>query len=310
MNHGAGQKKKLQGQQVWPYLFAAPYVLCYLLFSLFPTLYSLFLSFFDWNGISEMKLVGLHNYANLLTKDALFWKALGNTFTIIIVSIPLSILLGLLVANFIFNLRRSKRLFETIIFAPYVIAPIAIGAIFMYIFDWQFGYLNEILMNLGFIQDKVCWLQSEILAKPIISMVEIWRHVGYCMIIYLAGMTAISEEIYDAAKIDGADNVQTFLHITVPQLHNLTIFLTLTSIVNGMQLFEMPLRLFAGNTGIATIGGPGYSALTIIWKFVDDAFGTKMRMGYGAALCYTLFVIIVIITFTIRKIGNRKEDSV
>lgn len=299
------QRKSRSLGKLWPYLFVAPYIICYLVFNLYPTAYSFFISFFDWNGISEKEFVGLQNYIRLLTKDALFWKALGNTLKIIAISIPIQIFIGLLAAAVLFELKR-KRLAEIALFLPYIIAPIAIGAIFANIFDWQYGYVNEILLKLGIIKEKIYWLQDETWSFVIVVIMQIWRHVGYCMIIYLAGMTTITTEIFEAARIDGANKADIFLKIIIPQLNNLTVFLVLTSIINGLQLYEMPAQLYAGS--MASFGGPNYSALTIIWKFITDAFGTKMQLGYGAALCYILFMIIVVISLVFKKLVSREGN--
>lgn len=301
----AWKGKRLRMDRIWPYLFVLPYLLCYFLFNFYPTLYSFYISFFDWNGISDKVFVGLQNYITLLTKDALFWKAMRNTLLMIAISIPVQIGLGLVAAAILFPMKH-KRALETIVFLPYIIAPIAIGAIFANMFDWQYGYINEVLLQLDVLGEKVYWLQDERWAFVIVVLMQIWRHVGYCMVIYLAGMTAIPAEIYEAARIDGASSVQIFLRITVPQLNSLTVFLVLTSIINGLQLYEMPAQLYAGST--ANMGGPNYSVLTVIWKFIDDAFGSKMQLGYGAALCYILFVVIVTISMIFKRITAGKED--
>ena len=150
-------------------------------------------------------------------------------------SVPLQTIVGLLLANAVFSLKRTKRAFETIFFLPYIIAPIAIGAIFSNLFDWQYGYINEMLIKMGLIDEGIYFLQNETMTRVIIVMLQVWRHFGYCMVIYMAGMTAISPEIYEAARIDGANEWQLFSKITVPQLSNLTVFLIMTSIINGMQ---------------------------------------------------------------------------
>lgn len=299
------KRKSFDIQKIWPYIFVAPYIIAFGLFNLYPTLYSLFISFFNWNGIAPKQFVGFQNYITLLTKDTLFWKSLGNTIAITAISIPVQIILGLLAAALLFKIT-YKRIPQIILFIPYIIAPIAIGAIFSNLFDWQYGYVNELLIAMNVITEKIYWLQSETWSFIIVTMMQIWRHLGYCMVIYLAGMTAISPDVYEAAKIDGANSVQTFFRITVPQLRSLTVFLVLTSIINGLQLYEMPKQLYAGSA--ASFGGPNFSVLTVIWKFVEDAFGSKMALGYGATLCYVLFVFILIISLLFNKVLSRGDD--
>ncbi len=290
------KRRKFTFSMLWPYVLCLPFVIAYLVFSIFPTLYSLYISFFDWNGISEKVFVGIQNYMDILTKDVLFYKSVYNTVMMMVFSIPFQIIIGLLLAQFVFNLGRSRRVYETIVFLPYIISPVICGIIFIYLFDWHTGYVNDIFYRLG-LNSQINWLRSPGLSKVIIAIMNIWRQTGYCMVIYLAAMTSISQDIIEASKIDGANSIQTFLYVTVPQLNNISVFLILTSIINGLQMFEMP-KLLYGGTGMqqGTIGGPQQSALTIIWKFYDNTFGSGMHIGYGAAISYILFIIIILFT--------------
>lgn len=302
------KRKKFTFGKLWPYLLCLPFIIAYLVFNLFPTAYSLYISFFNWNGISEKVFVGIQNYKELLTKDVLFYKSVYNTIMMMVISIPGQIILGLLLAQFVFSLSRSKRVYETVIFLPYIISPVICGIIFIYLFDWHTGYVNDILSKLGFYAETY-WLQNASLSKVIIAVMNIWRQTGYCMVIYLAAMTSVSQDIIEASKIDGANSVQTFLHVTVPQLNNISIFLILTSIINGLQMFEMP-KLLYGGTGmqLGSVGGPKSSALTIIWKFYDNAFGSGLRIGYGAAISYVLFIIIIIFTLGSSMFKRKKGE--
>lgn len=295
---------------IWPYVFCAPFVLAYLTFSLFPTLYSFYISLFSWTGITPKVYVGFSNYINLWTKDPLFYKSLINTFTIMLMAIPVQITLGLLLANFVFNLKKGKHFYQTVIFMPYITAPVAIGFIFSYIFDWQHGYVNTIMMNLGLMKEAVYWLQTPSLAKFVVASMIVWRMSAYSMIIYIAGMTSIPQEIYEAAKVDGANQIQTFFKITIPQLKNITTFLIITAGITGLQLFDEAVMLYAGyGLSYQSIGGPEYSVLTVIWKFYDDTFKTNMKLGYGASISYSLFVVIVMLSILSFKITNRKGDE-
>lgn len=307
MHKALSKKGRNLRNKAWPYFLSAPYVLCYIAFTVYPTIYSLVLSFFNWNGIKAKELVGFQNYVNILTKDTLFWKSLWNTIQFMLISVPIQTILGLLLANYVFSLKKTKRLCETVFFLPYIIAPIAIGAIFSNLFDWQYGYINELLTKLSLTSEKIYFLQDEGMTRVIIILMQVWRHFGYCMVIYLAGMTSISQDIYEAARIDGANERQLFFKITVPQLKNITVFLVMTSIINGMQLYEIPKQLYAGTT--SATGGPGYSAYTVVWKFVTDAFGKKTRLGYGAALCYILFIVIMVFSLLSKKISAKKGEK-
>ncbi len=302
--------RRISGIKVWPYVFCAPFVLSYLAFNLFPTVYSFYISLFDWNGISPKVFTGFDNYIRLWTKDPLFFKSILNTFTIMLMSIPFQITFGLLLAHFVFNLRKGKQFYQTVTFMPYITAPVAIGFIFSYIYDWQHGYINTILINLGIINEGIYWLQTPGLAKFVVANMIVWRMTGYCMIIYMAGMTSIPIEIYEAATVDGASKIQTFFRITLPQLKNITTFLVVTAIINGLQMFDEAVMLYAGS-GLSNqyVGGPENSVLTIIWKFYDDTFKSNMMLGYGASISYSLFIIIVILSIISYRVTNGKGND-
>lgn len=299
---------KLSGTKVWPYLFALPFVLCYAAFQLYPLVYSFFLSLHDWNGIGDKTFVGLRNYKTLLTKDPLFFKSLFNTVVIMAMSTPVMILVGMLLAHFIFHLVKGRVFFQTVNFLPYITTPVAIGFIFSFMFDWQTGILNMILVKMGLIREGIYWLQSPWMSRVIIAVMIIWRNLGYFMAIYLAGMTAIPQDIYEAAKVDGSTGFHTFTRITLPLLRNISVFLIVTSIIGGLQLFDEP-KLLYGGWSAAQVGGPDNAALTVIWKFVNDSFVTQTRFGYGSAIAYTLFLVIVLFSMVSYRLSAGKGEK-
>ena len=295
----------------WPYLFCLPFIAAYLTFSLYPMLYSLQLSFFDWNGIGNKTFVGLQNYITLFTKDPLFWKALKNTVILMAFSTPITVFLGLVVAYLLFDISRGKRLYQTVNFFPYITTPVAIGFIFSYLFDWQSGYVNKLLTSIGILDEPFYWLNSEIASKVIIVIMIVWRYLGYYMTIYLAAMTSMPMEVYEAAAVDGASNLKIFTRITIPMLRHTTVFLVITSMIGGLQMFEEPKLLFGGwaALGGAQTGSPGNTALTVVWKFYNDAFNLDSKLGYGSAIAYSLFVIIMLFSIVGFKITGRGEKK-
>ena len=295
----------------WPYLFCLPFIAAYLTFSLYPMLYSLQLSFFDWNGIGNKTFVGLQNYITLFTKDPLFWKALKNTVILMAFSTPITVFLGLVVAYLLFDISRGKRLYQTVNFFPYITTPVAIGFIFSYLFDWQSGYVNKLLTSIGILDEPFYWLNSEFASKVIIVIMIVWRYLGYYMTIYLAAMTSMPMEVYEAAAVDGASNLKIFTRITIPMLRHTTVFLIITSMIGGLQMFEEPKLLFGGwaALGGTQTGGPGNTALTVVWKFYNDAFNLDSKLGYGSAIAYSLFVIIMLFSIVGFKITGRGEKK-
>lgn len=305
----AASRKRKWGPRKWPYLFALPFVLSYAAFQLYPVLYSFYLSLTDWNGIGEKTFIGFRNYADLLTKDPLFYKSLWNTLIMMAMFIPVTLLLGLLLAYWTFQLTRGRKLFQTINVLPYITTPVAIGFIFSYMFDWQTGLINLVLVKLGLMQEGFYWLQDPWTSRAVIAMMVVWRNLGYFMVIFMAGMTAVPQDVYEAAKVDGSTGFHTFRHITMPLLRNISVFLIVTSVIGGLQLFDEPKLLYGGWSGSVQVGGPDNTALTVIWKFVDESFISNTRFGYASAIAYTLFVLIVFFSVISYRLSAPKEDK-
>lgn len=303
------KQKKYDKHSKWPYVFSIPFLSAYSIFMIFPMIYSFYLSLFDWNGITEKTFIGLKNYIRLFTSDTLFLKSLSNTLIIMGISLPVTLALGLVVAYFLFQITKGRRFFQVVNFLPYITTPVAIGFVFSYIFDWNSGILNGLLTHFGILDSNYFWLQNPWSARLIVAIMIIWRNFGYCMMIYLSGMTAISPDIYEASSIDGATKSQTFFRITIPLLKNITVFLLITSLIGGFQMFDEPVQLYSGwSSASKNVGGPEYSVLTVIWKFYDDAFGSNTRLGYGAAITYVLFIIIGICSLFSFYLTNKKKE--
>lgn len=289
----------------WPVFFLAPFVVFFFLFNLFPILYSFYLSLMDWKGIGDKTFVGLKNYVKIFTNDEVYWKSIWNTLKIGSIGFPVAIFLGLFLAAFLSRLKRFRNLFQTLNFLPYITTPVAIGLIFIFIFDRNTGVINYIIEAFG--GKGINWTGDGRYAPLVISFMIIWKCTGYYMAMYLAGITSISEDIYEAAKVDGAGAVKTFTKITVPLLKPITIFLIITSVIYALQLFDETNLLFNVTT-TSIVGGPGRSCLTVVWNFYDTAFGANARMGYGSAMACVLFIIICVVSLIGFKLMNRKED--
>ena len=290
----------------WPVIFLVPFIIFFFIFNLFPILYSFYLSFTEWSGVGEKVFVGLDNYIRIFTKDATFLKSLGNTLFIMLLGYPIAIFLGLLMAAFLSNLKKFRNFFQTINFLPYITTPVAIGLIFTFLFDWNTGIINRIIEFFG--GEGINWLGNAKYAPVVIGFMIIWKCTGYYMAMYLAGITSISSDIYEAAKVDGAGTVTTFFKITMPLLKPITVFVAITSLIAGLQLFDEPNLMFNVTT-TSIIGGPDRSCLTMVWNFYDVAFGSTARLGYGSAVSSTLFIIIVICAFIGMRLMDGKESK-
>ena len=293
----------------WPVIFLAPYFIFYFLFFVYPTLYSLFISMTDWDsvkGVGARAFVGLRNYIKVFSGDKLFFKALGNTFLFMVIYIPILIIGGIALAVLLYKLKNTRRLFQTINVLPYITTPVAIGMIFSFMFDWSTGILNSILLKAGLIDEGINWLGSPGTARMVVIFLIIWKNLGYYLLIYLAALSTVPTEMQEAAMVDGATKWQIFWKITFPFLRPITVFLILTSIISGFQLFDEPFLLFSNMN--SALGGPGRSCLTAMMYFFDRTFKSSTQLGYGASVSYSLFIIILIVSGIVSKIISRKED--
>jgi ABC-type sugar transport system permease subunit len=298
----------------WPYLFILPFFLIYFAFNLYPILFSFVISLTNWDSLylNERRFIGFTNYINIFTNNPYFWKSVWNTVLFMIGYIPLIIIIGLLLAVLLFNLPRCKRLFQTLNLLPYITTAVAIGIIFSFIFDWSNGLLNRLLIAAHIIPDGINWLGIGTLGRFVVIIMIFWRNLGYYLMIYLAGLTGIPSELNEAAIVDGASKPQIFFHITLPFLKPITMFLVVTSIIGGFQLFDEPYLLFSGgmaSNGLQIVGGPDRACLTTVWYFFDTAFRSTTQLGVGSAVSYGLFMIILVFSILSLKIFTGKEEK-
>ncbi len=279
-------------RNIWPYIFISPFFILFIIFGLFPYLYAFYLSFNEWDGISEMRWVGLDNYRMLLTDD-LWWKSLYNSIWLMVVT-ALNLVIALVLA-FMLNsgFVKFKEAYRTAYFTPIVASSVAVAMIFGGMFGLRYGLLNYFLSLIGL--GPVDWLGSALWIKPAIALVVIWRYFGWNTVIYLAGLQSIPLDLYDAAKVDGARWKDIFFHITLPLLRPTITFTVILSIIGGLQLFEEPLML-AGGTSSSSPGGTDRAGLTVMVNLYANAF-VYVQFGYAAAMSVALFVVIIIFSF-------------
>lgn len=277
----------------------SPFYLLFLVFGLFPILFSIYLSFHAWDGLGEMKYVGLRNFRNLLANDPDFWKSVGNTFVIWFLSTLPQLFLALVLA-FLLNaaFMKFKDFFRAVFFLPNITSIVAVAIIFGSFFGTQFGLINSLFQALGL--ERIDWINDTFWVKVAISLMVIWRWTGYNAIIYLAGLQAVPGDLYEAATIDGASRTQQFFRITLPLLRPIILFTVILSTIGGMQLFTEPMIL-VGNTGGATKGG-----LTLVLYLYSQAFGNQL-FGYASAIAWMLFLIIGVFSFLNWKFISKGE---
>jgi cellobiose transport system permease protein len=287
-------------KQYWPqYVAIAPFYVLFLVFGLFPILFSIFLSFTDWDGIGPIKFVGLAQYAYLVA-DPRFWNAVGNTFIIWIISTVPMLFLALVIAFLLHQNIRFKSAYRLAFFIPNVTSMVAMAIVFGSVFSDSFGLVNSALTALN--AEPVAWLSSSWGIKITIAAIVIWRWTGYNAIIYLAGLQSIPTELYDAAKVDGANTWQIFSTITVPLLRPVILFTVITSTVGGLGLFTEP-QILLGNSG-----GTDEAGMTIVLYQYNQAF-TQFDFGYGSAIAWALFVIASVFAIINWRLVRERDDG-
>ena len=292
----------------WPYIFVAPFVITYLMFYLYPMVFSFGISLTDWTAVDmdTRNFVGIKNYIRVFTDDPMFWKSVLNTIKIMLIAMPLTIIAGLLMAVLMFNIIKCRQFIQTVNFLPYITMPVAIGLIFANMFNMNIGPVNQILEKLGILKEGLNWLGDSHYAFWVVILMCMWKNFGYFMVIYLSGLSTLSGEYYDAAKVDGANAVQRFFKITLPLLRPITTFVIVQGAIGGFQLFDEAKNLVSG-AGSNIVGGPGRSLLTIVWYFYDTSFQNNSRYGYGAAIAFSMMLIIGVISLINVSLLNRRE---
>jgi len=289
----------------WPqYLAIAPFFVIFGVFMLGPVLFSLYLAFHRWDGLGDIQYVGLQQF-RFLVKDPTFWLSLKNTLIIWVLSTVPMLLLALVLAAMLNAALRLSSFYRLAYFVPNVTSLVAISIFFFAVFS-QFGLVNAVMHGLHL--PLIGWLSNTWAIKIVIALLMSWQWTGYNAIIYLAGLQAIPTDLYEAAKIDGAGPIQIFWRITIPLLRPVILFTVVISTVTGMQSFTEPQILFGSNASInPNSGGPGQAGLTMILYFYHQAFDVH-DYGYGAAIAWSAFLVILVFAVINWRIVARHED--
>jgi len=279
---------------------------------MFPILYTLYLSFFEWNGVSEKIYVGLANYKTLLL-DGLFHKTLLNTAILALFILPFQLFFGFMIARILTSkFMPLKNLFRLANFLPYITNAVAVGLVFSVLFTWQRGPINEILKFFGLIQKDIFWTGQEWPARALVAIMMVWREAGYTALFFMAGIMNVDPGLFEAAEIDGANAFQKTIYITIPMLKSVFRFVVLTSIIGLLQLFDALFALFSGvaSNALVMTGGPNNAVLTTVWYLYSNGFGSVTRMGYASTIAYGLFAVILIITLVTNRALFKSEDQI
>jgi len=284
-----------------PWLFLSPFIASFLIFSLFPLLFSIYLSFQEWNptgGLGSMKYVGLDNYALAVT-DPTLGKALWNTLVLAIVSgLPQHVIALPIAYILVAGIKRFRHLFTATLFLPFITSTVAVSMIFYSMYSTRSGVFNYLLslMSGAPLMDwlngvmPVLWLDSSTMIKPSIAIVVVWKYVGFNIVLYSTGFLTLPRDVMDAAEVDGASPWQKFWYVALPMIRPFIFFATTMTVIGNLQLFEEPYVLTMGQSG-----GIGQAGLTIAYYLYIQAW-QWFEMGSAAALSWLLFILVAAAT--------------
>ncbi len=285
------------------WIFVGPALLVLGVFFFLPTLAALLMSMTDYDlyalgDLNNLRFIAFDNYI-VLMRDPRFWQALGNTFYFVVLGVPLSIALSLGTALLLTSrLTRWRTFFRVSLFAPVVTTLVAVALVWRYIFHTRYGLLNYGLTSLGF--EPIDWLGDPNWAMPSIVLLAVWKNFGYNMIIFIAALHSIPQELYEAARIDGASSWQQFRHVTLPSLAPTLLLVGILTMAGYFQVFSEPYMM--------TEGGPLQSTMSVLYFMYEEGF-KWWNLGRASAVAFVLFVIIFGLTLLQVRLSRRSADG-
>lgn len=267
------------------YLFLLPNLIGFLTFTAIPVLMGLLISLTDYSGFGKYNFVGLKNYIHMFS-DSNFTIALKNNFFYTISTVPLTILFSLILALMLNQKLYGGNFFKTIYFFPNLTSMVAVGCVWLQLFQAKNGPINQALLNLG-VENPPKWFWGTSTAMLSIVVVVVWKQAGYYMIMFLGGLKSIPAHLYESAKMDGASAWKTFIYITWPMLSPTTFMITILTFIASFQVFDI--------INVTTEGGPGRETTVLVMRMYLDAFRYG-KMGYASSIGYFLFLIVFLIT--------------
>lgn len=285
--HTVTAKERKRKTALWGWFFIAPTLIGLMILNVIPLFQSLFMSFQNVSTFGTSTFVGLDNYLKMLN-DADFWQSLRNTFFYAIVQVPVTIVLSLFFAVLMNTKVKALGLYRTIFFLPMIAAPAAIAMVWRWLFNSEYGLINAVLDKVGY-TGSIQWITDPQVAIWSIIIVGIWTNVGYNMILLLAGLKEIPKEYYEAAVVDGAGPMKQFFSITLPLLSPQLFFVSVTSVISALQVFDIIFMMF-DRTNLAL-----KSTQSLVYMFFNESFVLNEK-GYGSAVAISLVLIIMMIT--------------
>ncbi|MBT2757261.1 sugar ABC transporter permease [Mesobacillus foraminis] len=291
--------------KTWAILMVSPFVLCFIFFWLAPMLLGLWVSLHNWNLSSGNNgFVGLQNYVDILTPGSLyneaFMLALKNTLVFVVISVPPLVIIALGLALVLDNLpTRLKPVFRTIYFVSYSISVTAVSAIFLWLFNENGGFINNLLVSIGILDQPINWLSEQPYAWLSILIATVWWTIGFNMMLFINALDEVDPSLYEAADLDGANAFRKFIYITLPQIKNVAFFIIIMTVIASFNLY--------GQSRLITAGGPEQSTTTLTMSIQNTVFGMN-QLGIGSSMAILMGIIMLLVTAAQYFMSYRKKE--
>lgn len=292
-NQPIRKTKQSRNQFIWGWLFILPTVTGLIILNIIPIFQTIYQSFFKTGDFGKGNIfIGFDNYTKMIA-DTEVWQALWNTIKYAIIEVPVSIIIGLILATLLNRKLKGRSFFRTLFFLPMVAAPAAVAMVWRWLYNSEFGLLNVILGKIGL--GPVNWISDPKIAIISIAVVGIWSVIGYNMVLFLAGLQEIPIDFYEAAKLDGAGPVKQFFHITVPLISPTLFFVLVTRVIAAFQVFDLVYMMMEKTNAALP------KTQSLVFLFYKYSFQQNNR-GYGSAIVLLLLAVILVITILQMKV--------
>lgn len=295
-------KSKSKRDTLMGYLFSAPAIFIYSIFTIYPFFYGIYISMSEWDGFNDPKFIGFDNFINLF-HDPVVFESLSRNVVFAIGSVVIKIVLAFFIALLLNRSLKSISMFRTIFFAPVVISFVAVGVLWTWILNPNQGILNNLLVSLHLMDpdNKIAWLSDPTMAMIALIIVDVWKWTGYHVVLFLAGLQTISSDLYESAGIDGASGFKKMLYVTIPQIKSV-FYINLTfCLIGAFGVFDI--------VKVMTNGGPYGKTQVIALYIYNTSFGSTNKFGYATSISIFVFILMLIVTIILLRRMRKVEES-
>lgn len=301
-----GLKKEKAVEARWCYLFLALPIIGFILFNVYPILWSMRWAFYSYDGVAiNAKWVGLRNFKSFFTTDLTYWRAWLNTLKLAVYKVPFELALSLVLAMLLQNGRKGAGLFRSLYYVPNIVSVAIIGVVFSNIFNY-FGVINSVLLKLGIIEDSIDWFANKNTAMAVLVIGSVWNTFGINVMYFIAALSGVPKELYESAELDGASSWKQFINITLPMIVKMGQIIVLMSIVGTLSINDYVIALTNGGPAGGTNTVMSYMTTKFVPGFADT---TTPAIGYGCAMSIVTTILFMFIALGYNKM-NKKISNI